>query len=114
MAGPNAALLHIGGTAMAAAVTHVQLHSDTPDASGSNECACAREAITLSDTAGVITGGPADFTGGAASGPVRYVGYWSAASGGVFYGADPISGDQAFNAAGEYTLDSVTITGSGS
>ena len=111
-AGLNSAALHIGGAAIATAVAFVQIHTATPSSGGSNEATSARQAVTLTDTAGVISGGPVSFTGGAASGPAVALGYWSASSGGTFYGYDLLTGDQTFNAAGQYTVDTITLTGS--
>jgi len=46
---------------------------------------------------------------------VTWVGLWSAVSAGTFYGGFPIpnngTNDLAFNAAGEYTLNTLTIDG---
>jgi hypothetical protein len=56
--------------------------------------------------------GPIDFEGGAASGAATHLGFWSAPTGGVFYGFVPLTGDQSFNAAGEYTVNSISLNGS--
>ena len=45
---------------------------------------------------------------------MTHVGYWGAATSGVFYGYAALSGDTSFNAAGEYTVDEVTETASSS
>ena len=112
-AGLNAAALHIGGAAIATAIAWVQIHTATPSSGGSNEATSARQAVTLSDTGGVITASAAvNFTGGAASGPALFLGYWSASTAGTFYGYEALTGDQTFNAAGQYTVNSITITGS--
>lgn len=115
-AGLNSAALQIGGAAIAAAITHLSLHTAAPDATGSSESAAARVAVTPTSAGGVITAGPAAFTGGVASGPVVAVGYWDAASAGNFLGYNLLDAgsDTTFNASGEYTVDSVTITGSAS
>ena len=55
-----------------------------------------------------------NFTGGAASGAATHIGFWSQSTAGTFYGWLPLTGDQTFNAAGEYTLTAITITGSAS
>lgn len=93
------------------AVTHISLHTATPDANGSNASAAARQAVAWgSPSAGsVAISGTEAFTGGAASGAVAAVGLWSAATSGTYYGHVTItSGDTTFNAAGEYTVDSLT------
>ena len=40
------------------------------------------------------------------------VGFWSASTAGTFYGYYALTGDQTFNAAGEYTISSLSIPGS--
>ena len=63
------------------------------------------------DGDGDITWSNIAFTGGAASGPVVRVGYWSASTSGTYYGGSLLTGDATFNAAGEYTVTSVVETG---
>jgi hypothetical protein len=72
-----------------------------------------RQSVTFSVASGVLTASnaPFSFTGTALAGASNALLY-SASSGGTFYGNDGVSGDQAFNAAGEYTLTSLTVTGS--
>jgi len=111
----NAALLNIGANAMATSAPYLSLHSATPNSSGSNETSAARVAASWpSASAGVLTVSNKSFTGGAASGAVTHVGFWSASSAGTFYGYVPLTGDATFNASGEYTVTSVTLTGSAS
>lgn len=110
----NTAGIQVGAAAIAGAITHVSLHTDTTLTSETAESAAGREPATVTATGGVVTVPSTDFTGGTPSGPVRRVGYWSAATGGTFYGSDLLVGDQAFNAAGEYTLTSAAITGTSS
>lgn len=106
-------LLNAGAAAMAAAATHLSLHSATPSATGSNETAAPRVPAAWSTPAGGdITATGRAFTGGVANGPVTHVGLWSAATGGTFYGSVALSGDTSFNAAGEYTVASLTVNGS--
>jgi hypothetical protein len=112
----NDTILNIGNAAAQTAMTHAQIHTAEPNAAGSNEATSAREAITWVTAANgdlVIT---ADlvFDGGAASGPATHIGFWSALTVGTFYGWLPLTGDQTFNAAGEYTVTGVTITGTAS
>lgn len=109
----NDTLLNIGAAAMQAAATHMSLHTAAPDANGSNQSAAARQAITWVTAANgdMVATVDLPFTGGAASGPCTHAGFWSAASGGTYYGAYPLTGDQAFNAAGEYTVTGINIPG---
>lgn len=106
--------LNIGATAIGAAITHVAIHTAAPDGTGSNPATSARVAVTWGTAAnGDITAtAPLAFTGGAASGPATYVGLWSASTSGTFRGSQALTGDQTFNAAGEYTINTLTINGS--
>ena len=109
----NDALLDIGGTAMKNAITHLSIHTAQPNASGSNESSAGRQAAGwgATGTGGDFSTTNRAFTGGAASGPATHVGFWSASTAGTFYGYQPLTGDQTFNAAGEYTITTLTVTG---
>lgn len=112
----NDTILNIGNAASQTAMTHMAIHTAQPNASGSNESSAARQAITWVTAANgdmVITQ-DLNFTGGAASGAATHIGFWSASSAGTFYGWLALTGDQTFNAAGEYTVTGVTITGTAS
>lgn len=112
--GLNDALLTIGAAAMQAAATHGSIHTAEPDGTGSNQSAAARQVISWETAANgdMILTVDEQYTGGAASGPATHVGLWSALTAGTFYGYFALDGDQTFNAAGEYTLTSITILGS--
>lgn len=113
----NDAALDVMGNALRTAATHIQLHSGDPGASGTaNVTTAARVAAAwpAAATGGDLTITNKAFTGGAASGPVTWVSLWSAATAGTWYGnfQIPASGnDLTFNAAGEYTISSMTLTG---
>jgi hypothetical protein len=112
----NDTILNFGNDDMQVRMTHAQVHTGQPDAAGSLESSATRQAITWVTAANgdlVIT---ADlvYTGGASSGAATHVGFWSAVTVGTFYGWLPLTGDQTFNAAGEYTITGVTITGTAS
>lgn len=111
----NNTLLNIGATAMQAAATHATINDTYPDASGAT-ADTARAAITWDTAANgdmVLTVDEA-FTGGTPSGAAVGVGLWNS-DGSVYYGDLQItSGDVTFNAAGEYTLQSITVTGTAS
>jgi len=109
----NDTILNIGNAAQQAAMTHMAIHTAQPDAAGSNQETSARQVITWVTAANgdIIATVDLAFTGGAASGPATHIGFWSASSGGTFYGWLPLTGDQTFNAAGEYTVTGVTVTG---
>ena len=111
----NDAGLVIAANALDTAITHMSLHTTGAVTSSANESTAARVAVNGSvDADGDITWTSIAFTGGAASGPVVRVGYWSASTSGTYYGGSLLSGDQAFNAAGEYTVTSVTETSTAS
>ena len=104
----NDAALIIGANATKAVMTHVSLHTVGAVTSNLNESTAARQPVTwVTDADGDLTTGPVSFTGGAASGPVVRVGYWSALTAGTYYGGVLLTGDQAFNAAGAYTVNSI-------
>jgi hypothetical protein len=112
----NDTILNAGNAEMQSLMTHAQIHTAQPNASGSNEASSARQAITWVTAANgdlVITQ-DLNFTGGASSGAATHIGFWSASTSGTFYGWLPLTGDQTFNAAGEYTVTGVTITGTAS
>lgn len=94
-------------------ITHVSIHSANPGTTGTNESSAARQAVTINvDANGVMTlAATESFTGGAANGGATWIGLWSAATAGIFRGGFQITtGDQTFNAAGEYNLTAMTIT----
>lgn len=110
MAFQNAAL-QTASNAIAAAYPYLSLHTTGAVTSSANESTAPRVAASWNvSVAGVMTVSNKAFTGGAASGPVVRVGYWSAASGGTYGGGALLTGDQSFNAAGEYTVTSITET----
>lgn len=111
----NDAGLVIAANAVDVAITHMSLHTTGAVTSSTNESAAARVAVNGSvDADGDITWTTIAFTGGAASGPVVRVGYWTALTAGTYLGGSLLTGDQTFNAAGEYTVNSVTETGTAS
>lgn len=80
-----------------------------------DQTSAARVQVATSVAGGVITatGVPYAFTGSAGA-AATHVLFFSQATGGTFYGSDALDGDQAFNAAGSYSLTSLTITGTSS
>lgn len=91
---------------------YLSLHSANPAGTGANETTAGRQAANWSEASDAVTASNIAFTGGAASGPCTYVGLWSAATAGTFYGSYPLTGDQTFNASGQYTVTSLQITAS--
>jgi hypothetical protein len=108
----NDTALNTGAAAMTAAYPYLSLHTTGAVTSSTNESTAARVAASWSApaTGGDVTVTSKAFTGGAASGPVVRVGYWSAATAGTYGGGSLLTGDQAFNAAGAYTVNSITET----
>ncbi|MBO0676790.1 hypothetical protein JRC04_04860 [Mycolicibacterium sp. S2-37] len=117
MALSNAAMT-LAANALRSGITHAQLHSAVAGGAGtSNVTSAARQAVTWAAASGDGDFGLAsalNFTGGAASGAVYSVTLWSASTSGTFYGEFPLTGDNTFNAAGEYTVSSLNLNGSAS
>lgn len=78
-----------------------------------DEVSAARVQLTSTVSGGAITatGVPYEFTG-TPSAAATHALFFSASTSGTFYGFDALSGDQAFNASGEYEITALTITGS--
>lgn len=113
MAGMESNGLNAAADGFAAAYPFLSIHTADPGAGGANEDAnVTRQSAGWGAASGgaVSTAAGVPFTDGTPSGPATHVGYWSLASGGTFGGSRALTGDQAFNAAGEYTVDSVTET----
>lgn len=111
----NDAALVVAANAIAGAITHLQLYSGAPGAAGTTNAVGTRVAATEAvDADGDITWTNVAFTGLTANQAVAHVGYWSASTGGTFYGSSALSGDLAANAAGEYTVTSITETSTAS
>lgn len=111
----NDAALVVGATAIKNGITHLQLFSATPNATGTTNAIGSRVASTGAvDGDGDITWSNVAFTGLTANQAVAGVGYWSASTAGTFYGYTALTGDATANAAGAYTVTSVTETSTAS
>src|SRR5215207_146758 len=112
----NNTAMVVAANALRSAMTHMQLHSADPGASGtSNVTSAARQAVTWSAATSDGDFGLSAtiaFTGVAASGAATYVSLWSAVSAGTWYGNFQLSGDQTANAAGEYNVTALNLNGS--
>lgn len=102
---------------LASVATHISLHTADPGVGGANEDATVvRQAAGWNAASGgdIAISSARNFTGGTASGACTHVGLWSNGTNGTgtFYGGYALSGDQAFNAAGEYTVNTLTVNGS--
>jgi hypothetical protein len=105
----NDTALNVGANAIAAAYPYLSIHTTGAVTSSANESTAARVAANWAAASGgdFSLTAPVNFTGGAASGPAVRVGYWSASSGGTYGGGVLLTGDQTFNAAGEYTVNDI-------
>lgn len=108
----NDAGLVVAANAVDAAITHLQLHSTNVGGSWGTNAVGSRVAVNGTvDSDGDITWTSVAFTGLGASQAIGGVSYWSASSGGTNYGGSATSGDATANAAGEYTITTLTETG---
>lgn len=112
----SGAVLDLGAGAIRTAITHLSLATANPEPSGTSQATSARQAATwaavTAGTGDFALSGTVAFTGGAANGPVTHVCFWSAATGGTYYGSQALTGDTTFNSAGEYTITALTVNGS--
>lgn len=107
----NNTAMNTGGTAIKNAITHLQLHSSNVGGTWATGAVGSRVAATGSVAAnGTITWSGVAFTGLTANQAIGGVSYWTASSGGTNYGGSAVTGDATANAAGEYTLTTVTET----
>lgn len=99
-------------TQLAGAVAFVSAHTGDPGTTGANEVsggAYARKSIAWgAASAGQINASAIVDIDIPASTTVTYVGLWSAATGGTFYGSDDIPAE-AFGAAGTLRINSAEI-----
>lgn len=107
----NDAATVVAANAVDAVITHFQLHSGARGASGTSNQVGSRVAVNGTvDSDGDISWSNVAFTGLTANQAVAEVSYWSASSGGTYYGGATLTGDATANSAGEYTVTSVTET----
>jgi hypothetical protein len=111
----NDAALVVAANAVDGVISHFQLHSAAPGAAGTTSPVGSRVAVNGTvDGDGDITWTNTAFTGLTANQSVTHVSYWSASSGGTYYGNSALTGDATANSAGEYTVTSVVETSSAS
>jgi hypothetical protein len=97
-----------------AVLVYASIHTDDPSTTGANEVTgggYARQEVTWNpSTGGIATAdGTLSFSGPPGE-DAKYLGLWSAQSNGTFRGAAELSGDQTFNASGEYQVTTLTVT----
>ena len=101
--------------ALAAVAGYASLHSADPGATGTNELAggspaYARIAVTWGSAAsGVVSLSSSPQFNVEGGDTVAYVGLWSAATAGTFYGSDAVT-SETFAGQGTYTVTSGSIT----
>lgn len=99
-----------------AAATFASLHTADPGTTGTNEVsggspAYARKSISwgtpsngaMSTNANIVFDVPASTT-------IQFLGYWSASTGGTFYGSRALDTNQTFATQGTYTIASGNLT----
>lgn len=105
----NAMLNHLAGL-----IAFVSLHTDNPGTTGVNEVtggspAYARKAITWNAAATSNLDNLANPTWDVPAGmTITHIGFWSAVSGGTFYGSADIV-DEIFAGQGTYTASDVDV-----
>lgn len=111
----NDAALTTGATAIKNEITHMQLHSTNVGGAWGTNAVGSRVAVSGSvDSDGDITWSNVAFTGLTANQAVGGISYWTASTGGSNRGGSATTGDATANSAGEYTVTSVTETGTAS
>lgn len=111
----NDAALVVAANAVDGVISHFQLHSGARGASGTTNQVGTRVAVNGTvDGDGDISWTNVAFTGLTANQTVAEVSYWSASSGGTYYGGSVLTGDSSANSAGEFTVTSVTESGTSS
>lgn len=101
---------------LGAVVDFVSLHTADPGATGTSEVAggspaYARKAVAWDAASGGSMASSGDITFDVpGSTTIRFLGYWSLASGGTFYGSRALDTDQTFPTQGTYTIASGAIT----
>lgn len=105
------AVLDAGVDGSAAIIGWAAIHSDATSGSQTSNQRLAISWGSSSSAEATSGAAPLEFTGtgGAAA---THLGVWSAETDGTFRGAVALSGDQTFNAAGQYNVTAVTLTGS--
>ena len=104
VAGANLMLSGLSGSAVFVSLHTADSSAGASEVTGGSP-AYARKAITwsapasslMSNTAAIVFDVPASTT-------IRFLGYWSAATGGTFYGNRALDANQTYTTQGTYTL----------
>lgn len=100
----NSALNHVGGL-----ISHISIHSADPGSTGASEIG-TRQAISWSSASNgnLNSVGTQDFA--VTSGQtIHSVGFWSASTGGSFYGSKALSSPETYANAGTFTVNDLDI-----
>jgi len=106
--------LNVQVSGLTAVAVYASLHTAEPNASGSNEVSggsYTRESIswnaassgTATSSANIVFDVPTSTT-------ITHLGYWSASSGGTFYGSRALDVSQTFSSAGTYTISAGNLS----
>lgn len=102
----------VGG--LTAVAAYASLHTAEPNASGSSEVtggAYTRESISWGAASGGTAISSANIVFDVPTGTtITYLGYWSASSGGTFYGSRALDVSQTFSSAGTYTISAGNLS----
>jgi hypothetical protein len=105
---------HLMLNGFAGSVAFVSLHTGNPSTNGANEVSASpytRESVSwgaassgsLQNSAQVVFDVPGSTT-------ITHLGYWSASTGGTFYGSRALDANQTFSTVGTYTIPTGNIT----
>lgn len=112
--GLNSAGLNLQVAGLTAAATHVSLHTASPGTDGDNEVsggAYTRESVSWAAASSGSAATDANIVFDVPTGvTITHLGYWSASSGGTFYGWRSLNASQAFSSTGTYTISSGNLT----
>jgi len=109
----DAAML-VGANAVRAVLGGAQMHIGDPGTGGAANKSSAPMLVPVWGTPAADGDFDLDadlvFEGGTPNGPATHVSLWSNTSGsGIWYGNFPLSGDNTFDSAGNYTVDSIDL-----
>jgi hypothetical protein len=106
--------MNVKANALAGVILYLSLHDGDPSTSGANELtggspAYARKSVTWnSASSGQATSSNQPVFDVGAGKTVAYVGFWSASSGGTFYGYAAVT-SESYSAQGTYTVPQVVL-----
>lgn len=114
MAGLVAAGLNAQVSGLTAVVAYASLHSADPSTNGANEItggSYTREAVSWGAASAGTAASAADIVFDVpGSTTITHLGYWSAVSGGTFYGSRVLDTSQTYATDGTYTIASGNLS----